>query len=217
MHDFFIGGVIGLVQAGIGHPFDTVKTLLQNGQSIRNLRPLEFYRGVAYPTAASLAFNVTTFPMFARMQPKTNNAYLSGAIAGAIIAPIDYAFDVGKIRRQTLTTVPMHLKGATLSCTRTVLAMGVYFGVYFDLTQTTGPLVAGAAAGLANWTLTYPLDIVSTRQIAGNLLIREALHGGLWRGYLPCAMRAILVNSATFYVYEKLKKDNSTKVTKVSD
>jgi len=30
MHDYFVGGVIGLVQAGIGHPFDTAKTLLQN-------------------------------------------------------------------------------------------------------------------------------------------------------------------------------------------
>ena len=208
MHDFLVGGVIGFVQAGIGHPFDTVKTLIQNGQSFRNLRPLEYYRGVAYPTAASLAFNVTTFPVFSYMQAKTNNnAYISGAIAGVAIAPIDYAFDVGKIRRQTLTKVPLHFRGVTLTCIRTVMAMSVYFGVYVDLTQTTGPLIAGAAAGLANWTITYPLDIVSTRQIAGNLLIREAIHGGLWRGYLPCAMRAILVNSATFYVYEKLKKD----------
>jgi len=208
MHDFFIGGCIGLVQAGIGHPFDTVKTLLQNGQSFRKLKPMEFYRGVAYPTAASLAFNVTTFSMFDHLQAKTNNnAYLSGAIAGIAIAPIDYAFDIGKIRRQTLTRVPLHLNGATLRCLRTIIAQSVYFGVYFDLTQALGPLVAGAAAGLANWTITYPLDIVSTRQIAGNLLIREALHGGLWRGYLPCAMRAILVNSVTFYVYEKLKKD----------
>jgi len=72
---------------------------------------------VAYPTAASLAFNATTFPIFAQMQLKTNNnAYLSGAIAGAVIAPIDYAFDVGKIRRQTLTIVPMHLKGSRTFC-----------------------------------------------------------------------------------------------------
>ena len=209
MHDFLIGGVIGLVQAGIGHPFDTVKTLLQNGQSFRDLKPLQYYRGVAYPTAASLAFNVTTFPIFSYMQPKTNqNAYISGAVAGVAIAPIDYAFDVGKIRRQTLTNVPLHFRGVTLTCARTVMAMSVYFGVYYDLTTHTGPLLAGAAAGLANWTFTYPLDIVSTRQIAGRLKIRDALHGGMWNGYLPCAIRAIVVNSATFYVYEKLKKDN---------
>jgi len=33
------------------------------------------------------------------------------------------------------------------------------------------------------------------------------MYGGLWKGYLPCAIRAVLVNSATFYVYEKLKRD----------
>jgi len=204
MNDIGIGLTIGLVQSCIGHPLDTMKTLLQNGQSFRGLRPLAYYRGVAYPTMASLVFNATTFPIFTKMRVN-NNAYLSGAIAGVLIAPIDFAFDVGKIRRQTLTTTPLHSKGMTLSCMRTVVAMGLYFGVYSDLTQQYGPLLAGAASGLVNWTVTYPLDIVSTRQIAGNLRIRDAIGGNLFRGYLPCALRAIIVNSATFYVYEKLK------------
>lgn len=203
MHDVGVGLIIGLVQAGIGHPFDTAKTLLQNKQSFRTLKPLQYYRGVAYPTAASLAFNVTTFPVFERMH-NTHNAYQAGAVAGVAIAPIDYAFDVGKIRRQTLTTTPLHFRGITLTCTRTVIAMAAYFGVYFDTAPTTGPLIAGALAGLANWTITYPLDVVSTRQIAGNLRVRDAMRGGLWVGYLPCAVRAVLVNSATFYTYDTL-------------
>lgn len=204
MNDIGIGLTIGLVQSGLGHPLDTVKTLLQNGQSFRGLRPLAYYRGVMYPTMASLVFNATTFPIFTKMR-ENNNAYLSGAVAGVLIAPIDFAFDVGKIRRQTLTTTPLHSKGLTLSCVRTVVAMSLYFGVYSDLTQQYGPLLAGATAGLANWTVTYPLDIISTRQIAGNLRIREAMGGNLFRGYLPCALRSVIVNSATFYVYEKLK------------
>lgn len=207
MNDVYVGLVIGLVQSGLGHPFDTVKTLLQNGQGLKNLRPLSYYRGVAYPTTASLFFNATTFPLYGYYYEKTNNAYLSGMISGIAIAPLDYAFSVGKIRRQTLTPVPLHFKGISLNCLRTVVAMATYFGVYNDLTGNYGPLVAGAAAGVANWTVTYPLDVVSTRQIAGKLLISEAIGGGLWKGYLPCAIRAILVNSATFYVYEKLKKD----------
>ena len=182
MNDIGIGLTIGLVQSGLGHPLDTVKTLLQNGQSFRGLRPLAYYRGVMYPTMASLVFNATTFPIFTKMRVN-NNAYLSGAIAGVLIAPIDFAFDVGKIRRQTLTTTPLHSKGMTLSCVRTVVAMSLYFGVYSDLTQQYGPLLAGATAGLANWTVTYPLDIISTRQIAGNLCIREAMGGNLFRGY----------------------------------
>lgn len=205
MHDVAMGFVIGLVQSGIGHPFDTAKTLLQNKQTFRNLKPLQYYRGVAYPTCASLVFNVTTFPVYAKMQPYTKNAYISGAIAGATVAPIDYAFDVGKIRRQTLSQTPLHLKGISFRCLRTVIAMSAYFGVYTDTTTHTGPFIAGAVAGLANWTITYPLDVISTRQIAGNLTIREAMRGGLWVGYVPCALRAILVNSATFYAYETMK------------
>ena len=83
--------------------------------------------------------------------------------------------------------------------------MAAYFGVYFDAAPICGPLMAGAMAGLANWTLTYPMDVVSTRQIAGNLRVRDALRGGFWVGYWPCAARAVLVNSATFYTYETLK------------
>lgn len=204
MNDFGVGLAIGLVQSGLGHPLDTVKTLLQNGQSFRGLRPLAYYRGVAFPTVASLVFNGTAFPIFGKMHSKTN-AYVAGAVAGLAIAPIDYAFDVGKIRRQTLATTALHFRGMALSCSRTIVAMSVYFGVYFDLTDQYGPLVAGAAAGLANWTVTYPLDLVSTRQIAQNLRIRDAVSGNLFKGYLPCAVRAVLVNSVTFYVYEKLK------------
>lgn len=203
MNDISIGLVIGLVQSGLGHPLDTIKTLLQNGERVKGLRPIDYYRGVIYPTVASLVFNATAFPIFTSLQVN-NNAYFSGAVAGVMIAPIDYAFDVGKIRQQTLTTTPLHLKGVSLSCVRTVVAMSLYFGVYSDLTKQYGPLLAGASAGLVNWTVTYPLDIVSTRQIAGNLRIRDAMGGNLYRGYLPCALRAVIVNSATFYVYEKL-------------
>ena len=206
MNDISVGFIIGLVQSGLGHPFDTVKTLLQNGQTFRDLKPLSYYRGVTYPTVASLVFNVTTFPLYGYYYEKTKNAYYSGMISGIAIAPIDYAFSVGKIRRQTLTPVPLHFKGITLNCLRTVIAMATYFGVYNDLTGECGPLIAGAAAGVANWTVTYPLDVVSTRQIAGNLSVMQAFRGPLFRGYGACVTRAIIVNSATFYVYEKFKE-----------
>ena len=88
MHDFLVGGVIGLVQAGVGHPFDTVKTLLQNGQSFRKLRPVQYYRGVAYPTAASLVFNLTTFPVFGFLVGGATvpQVVLVGAISGTFWA-----------------------------------------------------------------------------------------------------------------------------------
>ena len=64
MTEFIAGCFSGLAQNIIGHPFDTVKVLLQNGklvfqnktgrmQSIQNikvLRSINYYKGFAYPT-----------------------------------------------------------------------------------------------------------------------------------------------------------------------
>ena len=206
MHDVSVGLVIGMLQSLVGLPLDTVKILLQNGQPFRSLRPLQLYRGVSYPTVASLVFNAVTFPVFSHLRRLRYNPYASGALAGVSIAPINFAFNIGKIRRQTLTSVPLHAKGMGCSFARSVLSMAVYFGVYSDLAPVCGALTAGGIAGLANWTLTYPLDVVATRQIAGRLSVRLALSSGpLMRGYLPCAVRAVVVNSATFYVYELLQ------------
>ena len=197
-----VGLTIGLLQATIGHPFDTVKTLLQNGQTFRNLRPTQFYRGVAYPTVSSIAYNMVVFPVFDQTSKQNISPYLAGAAAGMAVAPVDFAFDIGKIRRQTLARGPLHMRGFTISSLRNVMATSVYFGIYFDTKESMGPLLAGSLAGLANWTLTYPLDVCATRQIAQGLRIRDGFRGNLWKGYVPCAMRAILVNSATFYCYE---------------
>ena len=206
MHDVGVGLAIGVVQSLVGHPLDTVKILLQNGQPFRTLRPLQLYRGVSYPTMASLVFNATTFPVFSHLRRRNYNPYAAGAVAGVSIAPINFMFNVGKIRRQTLTPKPLHTKGIGCSFARSVLSMAVYFGVYSDLSPSYGPLAAGAVAGLANWTLTYPLDAVATRQIAGNLNVGSALSlGPLTRGYIPCALRAVVVNSTSFYMYEYLQ------------
>jgi hypothetical protein len=206
MPDFTVGLTIGFLQSAIGHPFDTAKTLLQNGQRLRGLAPLQYYRGVTYPTCASLAFNAIVFPVFDDVYGRTQNPFAAGAVAGLAVGPVDFAFTIGKVRRQTLSTIPLHARGLFASYARNITAASLYFGVYSHTTEHTGPLVAGAMAGLANWTFTYPLDVVSTRQIAQGLRLRDAWYGNVWRGYLPCALRAVLVNSATFYCYEWFRK-----------
>ena len=68
-------------------------------------------------------------------------------------------------------------------------------------------LIAGGMAGLTNWTFTYPLDVIRNREIALNINFKEAYKmGNLFKGYGFCATRAILVNSAGFYVFEFFKK-----------
>ena len=86
--------------------------------------------------------------------------------------------------------------------------MSIYFGTYFNLKEKNfNPLIAGGLAGLANWTVTYPLDVIRSRQIAQNIPMKQAIkQKQLWKGFSICATRAVIVNAANFWVYETVKK-----------
>ena len=91
---------------------------------------------------------------------------------------------------------------------REILAMGSYFGFIIILKmKKCSILLSGGLAGLINWTLTYPLDVIRSRQIAQNISVKQALNQKkLWGGYSACAFRAIIVNASSFYIYEIMKK-----------
>ena len=97
--------------------------------------------------------------------------------------------------------------GFPLSTSREILAMGLYFGTYNYLKEFgLNSFFAGGCAGLANWTLTYPLDVIRCRQIAFDINIKDSFNkGNLWKGYKACALRAVFVNSISFTVYENVK------------
>ena len=192
----------------IGHPFDTAKILLQNNKKWYGLKPTQYYKGWKFPLTSSILYNFTVFPIYERTLKYTNNSYLSGAISGLAVAPIVFSFDIGKIKQQTNQKLCFQNyiknKGLMSVTTREVLAMSIYFGSYNYLKNyDVHPLIAGGLAGLSNWTVTYPIDVVMSRQIAQNITIKKALQqGNLWRGYTICAIRAVIVNAANFYVYE---------------
>ena len=160
---------------------------------------------------SSTLFNCTVFPAYERSLEYTQNRTLSGALAGICVTPILYGFEVGKIRQQTKQPIQfknfIESKGKYALLTRETIAMSTYFTMYnFAKDQGLSPLIAGGAAGLANWTLTYPIDVIKSRQIAQNLSIMQAIKfGSLFRGYPVCATRAVLVNAANFWTYETVK------------
>ena len=91
---------------------------------------------------------------------------------------------------------------------RESIAFGIYFKTFEECKENDiHPFFGGAAAGLANWTATYPIDSIRSRQLAYKCTIMDAIKkGNLWNGYIPCVVRAVTVNSVGFYVYDKLKK-----------
>ena len=213
MKDFLIGGIIGLTQTLLGHPLDTIKVRIQNNQKWKNMKLTNYYKGCVYPFYGLLIYNIVVFPTYERSIKYTNSHIASGFCAGVAVSPFVYITDVGKIKRQSGLELKIKdfvlTKGKVSNLARESIANMCYFGGYFYCKNELkfSPLISGGIAGLLNWTLTYPIDVIRTRQMANNISIKKAINqGNLWKGYSACAIRAIIVNSVSFYVYEKCKK-----------
>lgn len=147
--------------------------------------------------------------------------FISGGIAGLYVAPLIYFFDYGKTLSQMgkkvslkdyhkLLTREIKPHGLKTTFGREFLAFGVYFSTYDymrdEYNTELSPLVAGGISGLLNWTTTYNLDVIRNRQIYHKLNFNQAYNmGNLWKGFSFCALRALIVNSLGFYVYELCK------------
>jgi hypothetical protein len=210
MKDIIPALCVGLTQIAIGHPFDTAKVLIQNRKKWTGLPIKSYYKGWKYPLISSLLYNSTIFPVYEETFKCTNNTFFSGAVAGAVGTPIAYVLDTFKIKKQlehnrSLFKRPHY--GLFSAFNQEILSTSIYFGTYYHLKEKKyNTLVAGGVAGLTQWSLIYPLDVVRSRQIGQQITISKAINmGNLWKGYPVCASRAILVNSITFWVYEKVK------------
>jgi solute carrier family 25 carnitine/acylcarnitine transporter 20/29 len=218
MNEFLCGAASGVVQTLIGYPLDTYKILMQNNQfSLRRITIINPFLGVRYPMSSSIINCSMTFGINDNL--KKNDEFdnlLSGFISGLSISPIVFYFDYLKISRQIQRkspTIPLRDRKGFVTCAlRESIAFSIYFKVYEILNERMGynSYVSGGIAGLSNWTVTYPIDVVKTRQLINNLSIIESVKiGNLWKGYIPCAIRAITVNSIGFYVYDELKANMS--------
>lgn len=208
--DCIAGVCVGLNQALIGHPFDTIKTLLQTNQHWYG-RPLTFYyRGVMYPLMAGVGFNALAFGVYEDVYRRWQNAWFAGWISGLSVVPLVGISEGAKIARQTglKLTSQVVIRGIPVTLLRETTAMTVYFGTYAHLKDVRGysSYCAGALCGLAAWTISYPFDVIRSRQVALNMSFFQAYNmGNMWRGYHMCAIRAVLVNATNFSVYECVK------------
>jgi len=227
MTEFAAGCMSGLAQNIVGHPLDTIKVMIQNNKEIKlkspyNVFSKKYYKGFIYPTTLSVLLNGFSFQInyilkrFVNVESKDKNNniknhFINGFYTGLITSPIVYLFEVGKVKKQMKKELKIKsfytTPGLIMTICRESIAMSSYFGSYYTLTDNKySPLFAGGVAGLVNWTLTYQIDVIKNRQMSYNINIRDAIKmGNLWNGYGICAIRGIIVNSVSFYVYENTK------------
>ena len=207
MNEYIKGGIVGGTTVFIGYPFDTIKTCLQNKKNI-SFKISNLYKGLSYPLAFSVLFNSSLFSVHNYFQKKVNNHYFSGFIAGAICSPILNTVELIKVNKQIMREV--NLKNPFLGCIGTIsresIASSFYFGTYFYLKDKYNPAISGGCAGAMSWLVSYPLDTVKTRIQSGitRSYIKAFLMKDLWKGFSYCLARAVIVNSAGFYIYDIL-------------
>ena len=207
MNEYIKGGIVGGSTVFIGYPLDTMKTCMQNKQNI-SLNIKHLYKGISYPLAFSVIFNSTLFSLHDYFENKISNHYISGFLAGAISAPLLNTVELYKVNKQLLQKV--NYRNPLLGCLGTIIrestASAFYFGIYFSMKDDYHPTIAGGCAGAMSWIVSYPFDTVKTRVQSGmcKTYPEAFLQKNLWKGFSFCLGRAIIVNSAGFYIYDRL-------------
>jgi solute carrier family 25 carnitine/acylcarnitine transporter 20/29 len=210
MIDNIAGFVSGLAQTIVGHPLDTIKVWRQSGRPSPNMTIPMLYAGVTYPALTSGLLCSISFGVAAQMK-ENHGHFVSGLYAGAasglLSAPIEYhkiglQCGSGGLRGLRGLSEPPRRMAISATVARDMVGYATYFPVYYYLNDKLGTLTAGGIAGMVSWTVSYPLDSIKTSLQAGTV---KPVGIMLWKGYLPCMLRAATVNAVGWYVYEKVK------------
>ncbi len=225
MKEYILGNIFGITQVLIGHPFDTLKTNLQNSRDIKIFikNPIQLYRGITYPLLMNSIGTSFLFGNYDYFYKQTNNRLIAGMLTGSISAFILTPFDYKKIQLQTKSVqdqsqfiksetlseiVRKYYKGFGYTLCREITAIPIYFYSYHYLIEYTNPFIAGGIAGVNSWLFTYPIDTLKSRkQLYQNKTLKEMIKmGSLYNGLTITLIRAFVVNSSSFYMYDLIKK-----------
>ncbi len=213
------GLAVGICQTVVGFPLDTLKTWSQSYPKPKfalNLRNL--YAGVRYPMMSGCLANGVVFGVSKEVHSFTGSWALSGGIAGLFATLVINPFDVMKIRAQMHESIPrpLYFRALWVTASRETPAYAFYFSTFHYCRETLAwhPFFAGAAAGLASWTTTYPIDVLKTRmQTHYSLSWQEALaQRGLWSGFSYAVGRALLVNGMSLWLYSLISDSTSNEM-----
>jgi len=212
--ELFCGACNGISQAFVGHPLDTIKVLQQNNVHWKSLKFIELMRGIKYPIYYKIVTKSLCFDLDKKINIK--NDFARNAVVGLYLAPFTHGIDLFKIYRQNGRSIKqisyydfINYRGFFCTLTRDVLSYSFYIPTFMIMKKNDyNTVVSAAVSGFVNWSVSYPIDVIRTRQISNNKnTLRQSINmGPLWRGYNICALRGALTSVIGFLVYENMIK-----------
>jgi len=208
MEGFLAGSISGFFQILVGHPFDTFKIWLQTGEKNRKIGYL--YNGIKYPLYSNCLVNSVLFGTSYSLEKHISNPFVSGFFTGVATSFICCPVELFKIREQCHLSIPKSIsqwyRGYNVTLLRESISCSLYIGVYDYCYQREkySSFVSGGIAGVSSWLFTHPIDTIKTRIQRGQInTISEGLHSkDLWKGLSVNILRALIVNSIGFYIYQ---------------
>jgi hypothetical protein len=205
---FIAGSITGLTETFFGYSLDTIKVNIQNNTEwkVNNL-----YKGVNFALKNSIVTNSFVFGFNNFINNRYNlNSFESGFVTGIVNGILITPFENKKIQKQNNIKNINYLKTIELTILRESIGYSIYFGSYDTLKNKykIHPLIAGGISGALSWTITYPVDVLSTRlKSDSDLTLYKAIKkGNFWNGISFCILRSMIVSSINFYTYEELMK-----------
>ena len=224
--------------AGIlaSHPFDTIKTNIQENKSIpRTLRGL--YRGIVPPLVGVGLEKSVVFGVYYNTIQYTDSPFISGALSGLSASFVVTPFERIKILLQTNQKIERSMfhrsfifQGLSATLYRETPGFGIYFSTYQLLKQRNWSascdetellpfesFTFGAIAGAFSWIFIYPQDRIKThlqsikdRKVGFkegfNEVLKNGGYRGLYRGFHFALMRAMPLHATVFATMELCQK-----------
>jgi solute carrier family 25 carnitine/acylcarnitine transporter 20/29 len=223
MEYFGYGLLSGIGGTLISHPFDTIKTYLQNREKLNisiktpvcSLRKL--YSGVGVAIIGLSVEKMLVFGIYSNLN-KNNPGYLSSLVSGmqtgALIATTTTLSEQIKIDKQlgykTYWNVKYLYKGFIPTLLRESIGFGIYFTTYKYLSNQynknksvikTG--LFGSCACVSAWVVIFPIDTFKTH-IQSNRKMASYSIKYLYKGIGFGLMRAIPFHGTCFIIFEWL-------------